>query len=305
MCKKVNIFFPFLILFYVGGSYLINFVSGAGTVPVWLALLESQALVLIPVIAFVIGERINVAKCLPYRLPRPFDALLALFLGYAMVPAMLLLNFISMLFSTNKIQETTGALTAFPFLMQVMFIAVLPACVEEFVFRGVFYHSYRKNGIMGAALLSGFIFGIMHMNINQFIYAFVLGIVFALLVEATGSMFTAMIAHFAINTYSIIILQLVPGALKSSAESTAALRESSAASLAVAIGMLGVLALVFGSIAFIIFRQLALRNDRWLYLKAELKKGLRPQNGERFITVPLAVTIVACIIYMVGTEYFF
>ena len=87
-------------------------------------------------------------------------------------------------------------LIAYPFVVQLLIIAVLPACVEEFVFRGLIYHSYRKNGILGAAVLSGLVFGLMHLNINQLSYAAVMGIIFALLVEATGSMYSSMLAHY-------------------------------------------------------------------------------------------------------------
>ena len=39
--------------------------------------------------------------------------------------------------------------------------------------------------------------------------AAVMGIIFALLVEATGSMYSSMLAHFAANSYSVILMQLV------------------------------------------------------------------------------------------------
>lgn len=304
MCKKVNRLFPLLMLFYIGGAYLIHFITAGTSVPVWLSLVESQLLVLLPAVLFVIYEKIDVLKCIPYRRLKPLDALLAILFGYMMVPTMLLLNYISMLFATNKIQETTSELIQFPFLMQILFIAVIPACVEEFVFRGIFYHSYRKNGILGSALLSGFIFGIVHLNINQFIYAFMLGVVFALLVEATGSMFASMLAHFAINTYSIIMLQLIPRALVANADSASIIRESTIATTLMAICMLGILAIAFGTIAFVIFRKLAQHNNRWEYFKDQMHRGLRKQNGERFITVPLAITLVACMAFMIITEYF-
>ena len=57
--------------------------------------------------------------------------------------------------------------------------------------------------------MSGLVFGLFHLNINQFCYAFVIGVVFAFLVEATGSIWSSVLAHFAINTYSITIIQLL------------------------------------------------------------------------------------------------
>ncbi|SEV82891.1 CPBP family intramembrane glutamic endopeptidase [[Clostridium] fimetarium] len=304
MCKKVNRLFPILMLFYIGGSYLISYLLHGRSMPIWFSLIESQLLILVPVILFVLYEKINVAKCLPYKLLKPLDALLALLFGYSLIPMMILLNYVSMLFSTNKIQEATGALMEYPFLVQIFFLAVIPAFVEEFVFRGIFYHSYRKNGILGAALLSGFIFGIMHLNINQFVYAFVLGVIFALLVEATGSMLTSMIAHFAINTYSIIIMQLVPDSMKNSENANSIIQSMTLQTTIMTICVLAVVASAFGIISFVIYKNLAKRNNRWNYITGEIRKGIKPQNDEKFATIPLIVTLLLCVGFMIYTEYF-
>ena len=93
--------------------------------------------------------------------------------------------------------------------MQVILLAVIPPLVEELVFRGIFFGSYRKVGMFGAAVISGLIFGCFHLNINQGLYAFAIGFVFAYMVEATGSLWPSVIAHFAINTYSIGVVQLL------------------------------------------------------------------------------------------------
>jgi len=304
MCKKVNRLFPILMLCYIGGVYLISYLLHGRSTPIWFSLIESQLLILVPVIFFVLYQKINIVKCLPYKMLKPLDALLALLFGYSLIPLMMLLNYISMLFSTNKVQEMTGALMEYPFLVQIFFVAVIPAFVEEFVFRGVFYHSYRKNGILGAALLSGFIFGIVHLNINQFVYAFVLGAILALLVEATGSMLTSMIAHFAINTYSIITLQMVPDSLKNSENANSAIQYMNVQTTIMMICILAIFALAFGLIAFVIYKNLAKRNNRWNYITNEISKGIKQQNGEKFATIPLIMTLLLCIGFMIYMEYF-
>ena len=53
-----------------------------------------------------------------------------------------------------------------------------------------------------AALMSGLIFGLMHLNFNQFSYGFVLGVIFAAVVEASGSIYASMAIHFLINFQS-------------------------------------------------------------------------------------------------------
>lgn len=310
MCKRINRFIPVLFISYILLSILAGTVIGVMNInmPLWGSYLLSQAIVLLPALIYVAIHKINIIACMPYRRLRISDGLLSLLFGYALVPTMLFVSNLTSLFSTNYVQDSVQELIAYPFVVQLLIIAVLPACVEEFVFRGLIYHSYRKNGILGAAVLSGLVFGLMHLNINQLSYALLMGIVFALLVEVTGSMYSSMLAHFAANSYSIIMMQLVSMTSGGSEllEQSAQAAESSMNSVPVIIAqlvMLGLVAAGFLGIAYLLFKKIAVRNGRWEYLKEQLHKGFKPQNGERFITPPLIATVAAAVVYMLYTEF--
>ena len=310
MCKRINRFIPVLFISYILLSILAGTVIGVMDInmPLWGSYLLSQAIVLLPALIYVAIHKINIIACMPYRKLRISDGLLSLLFGYALVPMMLFVNNLTSLFSTNYVQDSVQELIAYPFVVQLLIIAVLPACVEEFVFRGLIYHSYRKNGILGAAVLSGLVFGLMHLNINQLSYALLMGIVFALLVEAIGSMYSSMLAHFAANSYSIIMMQLVSMTSGGSEllEQSAQAAESSMNSVPVIIAqvvMLGLVAAGFLGIAYLLFKKIAVRNGRWEYLKEQLHKGFKPQNGERFITPPLIATVAAALAYMLYIEF--
>ena len=310
MCKRINRFIPVLFISYILLSILAGAVIGVMDInmPLWGSYLLSQAIVLLPALIYVAIHKINIIACMPYRRLRISDGLLSLLFGYALVPTMLFVSNLTSLFSTNYVQDSVQELIAYPFVVQLLIIAVLPACVEEFVFRGLIYHSYRKNGILGAAVLSGLVFGLMHLNINQLSYALLMGIVFALLVEATGSMYSSMLAHFAANSYSIIMMQLLSMTSGGSEllEQSAQAAESSMNSVPVIIAqvvMLGLVAAGFLGIAYLLFKKIAVRNGRWEYLKEQLHKGFKPQNGERFITPPLIATVAAAVVYMLYTEF--
>ncbi len=222
------------------------------------------------------------------------------------MPLILLINVISSLFSTNYLNSSTEAITQYPFLIQLLIMAVMPIIAEEFVFRGLFYHSYRKNGILGAAVLSGLIFGAIHLNINQFCYAFVMGIILALMVEVTGSMFSSMIAHFAVNSYSIIMLKIASSisnvSVQTNVEQAEVMSQYSTTIIIVQIGILAIMTIIFLSIAFLLFMTMAKRNGKWEYLKENIKKGFKPQNNEHFITIPLVATLIAAFVFMVIQE---
>ena len=310
MCKRISRFIPVLFV----SSIVLTILAGAViavtgvNIPLWGSYLISQAIVLLPALVYVAVHKINIIACMPYRKLRISDGLLSLLIGYTLIPLMLFINSVSGLFSTNYVQGSVQELVAYPFWLQLLIIAVLPACVEEFVFRGLIYHSYRKNGILGAAVLSGLVFGLMHLNINQLSYAAVMGIIFALLVEATGSMYSSMLAHFAANSYSVILMQLVSMTSGGSEllEQSAQAAESSMNSVPVIIAqlvMLGLVAAGFLGIAYLLFKKIAVRNGRWEYLKEQLHKGFKPQNGERFITPPLIATVAAALAYMLYIEF--
>ncbi|MBO5459275.1 MAG: CPBP family intramembrane metalloprotease, partial [Lachnospira sp.] len=197
MCRRINIFIPILFISYVVMSMLIGTIIGVTGInlPLWVNYILGEVLIVLPAVVYVILFKINIIKCMPYRKLKVTDGVLSLLIGYALIPLILFVSNLTTLFSTNYLQDSMSELTSYPFLVQLFLIAVVPAVVEEFVFRGLIYHSYRKNGILGAAVLSAVVFGFMHLNINQLSYALIMGVVFALMVEVTGSMYSAMLAH--------------------------------------------------------------------------------------------------------------
>lgn len=306
MCKRINIFLPCLLFFYVAASLGVGtLLAATGTsLPLWASYVVSQGLLLLPCLIYVAVMRIHVVKSIPYRKMKPLDMLLCLLFGYALIPAVILINNITMLFSTNYLDSSSAALTSYPFLVQILLVAVLPPLVEEFVFRGLFYHSYRRNGILGAALMSGLVFGLIHLNFNQFCYAFMIGVFFALLVEATGSLWASVLAHFAINTYSITMMKLLSLAapVNEMAEQAGTLSDYPLTVVLIQLAVLAGMAAGFLFVAFLLFRLLAKRSGRWAYMTANLKKGLRAQNGEHFITPPAVAALAAAVAYMVWIE---
>lgn len=315
MCKKINVFFPIFIIGYVILSLLYGFITEliGVEIPYWLNCIISEGLILLTPIIYILVNHINVMKALPIRKLRPVDGLLSLLFGYLLIPTVLMVNGITMMFARNHLEEVTPVLTQYPYLVQIILMAVLPPLVEEFIFRGLFYHSYRRNGVVGAALVSGLIFGAAHMNINQFCYAFLIGVVFALLVEATGSIWASVITHFAINTFSITVTKIITmtnaNAITENAQNTESFRslmaaEGAAYGASMVIAILFLLFIVACSIAlaFCVYRKIAIRNGRWEYMKHNFRLGLKAQNGEKFFTPLTIATFVAVAAFMIYLE---
>lgn len=93
------------------------------------------------------------------------------------------------------------------FIVNLIVLGVIPAICEEFIFRGIIFSGLRKNfSLIPSIIISSLFFAFVHTSIQQLIYPFVMGIILALFVERTGSLFTGIIIHFT-NNFITILLQ--------------------------------------------------------------------------------------------------
>lgn len=83
--------------------------------------------------------------------------------------------------------------------------ALVPALCEEYALRGVVMGSLRKYGDSAAIGISSLLFALMHGNMTQAPFAFLLGLVIGRLVIATNSLWTGMIIHFLNNLFAVIM----------------------------------------------------------------------------------------------------
>lgn len=89
------------------------------------------------------------------------------------------------------------------FLISVLSVAVAPALIEEFLFRGVIMGSLLKFGKPLAIFTSAFLFGLVHGNLIQIPFAFMVGLVLGAMVVETDSIWTGIIIHFLNNFISV------------------------------------------------------------------------------------------------------
>lgn len=83
--------------------------------------------------------------------------------------------------------------------------ALVTPFLEELLHRGVVYGRLRRmTGMWQSVLLSALLFAGLHFNIVQFVYAFLMGILFALFVEKTGKLYPAIFAHIIANGLAVI-----------------------------------------------------------------------------------------------------
>lgn len=89
--------------------------------------------------------------------------------------------------------------TAVGIIIFIVNLAVMPALLEEFAFRGVLMQPLRKYGDWFAILASSFCFAIVHANMVQIPFAFIAGIALGYFCIKTKSIWTSVIIHFLNN----------------------------------------------------------------------------------------------------------
>ena len=91
-------------------------------------------------------------------------------------------------------------------LSNFIFLVVVPAIGEEFIFRYMIRKKMRGAGDWNYILFSSLCFALFHMNLQQVLYAFLLGLVFSWLYVRTGKIWLPMLLHFVINATGTVLM---------------------------------------------------------------------------------------------------
>ena len=206
--RGANILFPVTVLSYLAVSFFTGFLARYIPVPVPVLLVAGEIGIMLPTAIYCLVTRNNPFRWIQRKRLDLLTVLLVVLFTYCMYPLIMVINMFSMFFADNAAAGVLDILSGLPMPAALLVIAVVPAVFEEFFCRGMLYHTYRRRGIWTGAFISALMFGLLHMNLNQFCYAFFMGIMFVLLIEATGSIYASMLAHFLYNGTSVVLTYL-------------------------------------------------------------------------------------------------
>lgn len=92
------------------------------------------------------------------------------------------------------------------FIINIICVAIIPALMEEFAFRGVILQTTRKYTSDGFAIFTNAIlFSLLHGNLQQIPFTFIFGLYLAYITVYTGSVVPAMIVHAINNGLAVTI----------------------------------------------------------------------------------------------------
>ncbi len=267
------------LLLYIAGNTLLSLFLTAdeslyyrylhdGTFSVALGMLHSAMNVFLPFcIVFVLLRKSGRLTDLP--LGRSYDSYNAVLLTFIGLGGCYLANTITSYltafaaaFGIESVTMNTMSAIAnenpAPAVLQILGYAVFPALFEEFAYRGVVLQALRRYGDWFAILVSAFLFGLLHGNIVQIPFAFMVGILLGWCTVVSGTMWVGIAIHFGNNLLSSLqtILQTACGETAAYAATAAMM----------------VCLFVLGIICFIIYKKhnkniFRLRPSRYLYMK--------------------------------------
>ena len=95
------------------------------------------------------------------------------------------------------------------FFLSVFVLAILPAIGEELIFRGIILNGLRTRfNDIASIFISAILFALMHQNLQQLIYPFLLGSIMAWAVVRSGSLISSVIIHFT-NNFLVVLLTFI------------------------------------------------------------------------------------------------
>ena len=104
-----------------------------------------------------------------------------------------------------KYDEVKDAFLVGPVLVQVICLGIVIPYAEEILFRGIIYGRAKEAfGAQKGIVISALLFGIVHWNLVQFIYATIIGLVLAYFVEKYRSLIPAYLGHATANTLVVL-----------------------------------------------------------------------------------------------------
>lgn len=93
--------------------------------------------------------------------------------------------------------------------LNALYTVILAPVYEEIIFRKIIGGKLLKYGQGVAIVISSIMFGLFHGNLNQFFYAFFLGMLLAFIYVKTGNIKYSIIVHMMLNAVGTVISVLV------------------------------------------------------------------------------------------------
>jgi hypothetical protein len=257
-----TLFFAFLLayqlIFYFAFAQIRPWLGASVVQSPWFLILLQCLTLLLPLYAWLAMKRERLQTHMANEKLGATNAVYILMISFLLLPVMSLISALSTFISPNVASDVLEQMQPHSLLLLLLAVAVTPAVLEEVVFRGYIQSQYPRWAFWKVALLNGFFFGLIHMNIQQFFYAFFMGVVMAYFVYHTRSIRAGILSHLFVNAFNIIVFRFFSWFINWAEEAEiitpGEIAAAEEASIWEAVAPLGVIALIFTPIAYILFK---------------------------------------------------
>ena len=280
--RRTSFFALLFFIYFIGVSFLMAYFPLASKLSDSAYMLLSQLICFVPpLLLYFKWSKKNVKETLRLNPLGWKNLLLLISFGISIQPLMSLLSYLTAIFFPNPVEQSVGGIQSSGFLISLVAVAVLPAVFEECFSRGILLSGYHFLGKYRAQFACALLFGLLHLNPQQFPYAFIVGFIFAFLVERTNSLFASILPHMIINGTTIFSIFATNDATETAAAA------ASQGSVLVSLVIVSLLSLPWLAVLFYLFLKVNPAREE-LVLMDENGKPYR----ERFLS-PAIITIFA------------
>ena len=203
--RRTNRFALLFFLYFMGTSVALAMIPAVRKMSDSAYMLLAQLLCFLPPMAlyFFLTKK-DIRKTLRLNPLNWKNILIIISFGISIQPIMSLLSYGVSLFFPNPVEESVAGIQQSGMILSLLSVAVIPALLEEVFSRGILMSGYQFLGKWKAAFVSALLFGLLHMNPQQFPYAFMVGFIFCFLVERTNSLYASILPHLIINSTTVV-----------------------------------------------------------------------------------------------------
>lgn len=202
--KRANLCFLFCIIFEVAGIMTVLFWGSVGA--------QLAIYFLTMVFAVAITKKANLSIPMhPIKRKSEDDwksnvLNLGLAIGTSIcgIPIAMVLNAIANVLTNEGAQGAEDISQYSPWVSLFVF-AIVPAIVEEYVFRGVILNSLLVLGTKAAILVSSLFFALLHFSLGSILYGFFFGCVFSFVRLSTDNLIMTIVMHMTFNGINVLL----------------------------------------------------------------------------------------------------
>lgn len=202
--RRTSFFALLFFIYFIAVSFLMAYLPWVSKLSDSAYMLLSQLICFIPpLVLYFAKTKKDISKTLRLNPLGWKNLLLLIIFGESIQPLMSLLSYLTSLLFPNPVEQSVSGIQSSGFLLSLFAVAVFPAIFEEIFSRGILLSGYHFLGKKKAAFACALLFGLLHLNPQQFPYAFIVGFIFAFLVERTNSLYASILPHMIINGTTI------------------------------------------------------------------------------------------------------